>query len=47
MAVIEELQRMQDKDRPVFELLDQALRLLDTHPDAGSIPPTEGLGHSR
>ena len=47
MAVVEELQRMQDKDRRVFELLDQALRLLDAYPDAGSVPPEEGSGHGR
>jgi len=36
MAVVEELQRMQDRDRRVGELLDQSIALLRADRDAGT-----------
>lgn len=41
MAVVEELQRMQARDRHVVELLEQALGLLDAHPVEGGVPPRD------
>ena len=39
--------RIRDRWGWTPEQLDQALRLLDAYPDAGSVPPAEESGHSR